>query len=157
MCGIASSSGRVLEEILRRSSVLTIAAISCLLFAIATMRLNPRSSSALAAQEQTSQPAAAPQGVQLQPSTLQLSLPPSSSLSQPRLQLSLETSLPALTSSATEIYTAKRGESIPAVAHQYLKRTGYLTSSELSEAIRQTNGNRSSNILNFGVGRVGPD
>ena len=114
------------------------------------MRLNPRSSSALAAQEQTSQPAAAPQGVQLQPSTLQLSLPPSSSLSQPRLQLSLETSLPALTSSATEIYTAKRGESIPAVAHQYLKRTGYLTSSELSEAIRQTNGNRSSNILKNG-------
>ncbi|MFZ0135465.1 MAG: putative glycoside hydrolase [Candidatus Sulfotelmatobacter sp.] len=135
---------------MRRSSVLTIAAISCLLFAIATMRLNPRSSSALAAQEQTSQPAAAPQGVQLQPSTLQLSLPPSSSLSQPRLQLSLETSLPALTSSATEIYTAKRGESIPAVAHQYLKRTGYLTSSELSEAIRQTNGNRSSNILKNG-------
>ncbi|MGB6478456.1 MAG: putative glycoside hydrolase, partial [Candidatus Sulfotelmatobacter sp.] len=148
---IASSSGRVLEEILRRSSVLTIAAISCLLFAVATMRLNPRSSSALAAQEQTAQPAAAPQGAQLRPSTLQLSLPPSSSLSQqPRLQLSLETSLPSLTSSATEIYTAKRGESIPAVAHQYLKRTAYLTSSELSEAIRQVNGNRSSSILKNG-------
>ena len=114
------------------------------------MRLNPRSSSALAAQAQTAQPAAVPQGAQLQPSTLQLSLPPSSSLSQPRLQLSLETSLPPSTSSATEIYTAKRGESIPAVAHQYLKRTGYLTSSELSEAIRQTNGNRSSNILKNG-------
>jgi len=54
------------------------------------------------------------------------------------------------TSSATEIYTAKRGESIPAVAHQYLKRTGYLTSSELSEAIRQVNGNRTSNILKNG-------
>jgi hypothetical protein len=137
---------------LRRSSVLTIATVSCLLFAVAAMRLNPRSSSALAAQAQTAQPvaAAAPQGAQLQPSTLQLSLQPSSSVSQPRLQLSLETSLPSLTSSATEIYTAKRGESIPAVAHQYLKRTGYLTSSELSEAIRRVNGNRSSNILKNG-------
>ncbi|MFZ0298926.1 MAG: putative glycoside hydrolase [Candidatus Sulfotelmatobacter sp.] len=135
---------------MRRLSVLTIAAVSCLLFAVAAMRLNPRFSSALAAQEQTAQPPATPQGAQLQPSTLQLSLPPSSSSSQPRLQLSLETSLPSLTSSATEIYTAKRGESIPAVAHQYLKRTGYLTSSELSEAIRQVNGNRSSNILKNG-------
>src|SRR5580698_6012248 len=118
------------------------------------MRLNPRSFSALAAQQQTAKPvaaAAAPQGAQLQPSSLDLSLPPSSSLSQqPRLQLSLETSLPSSTSSATEIYTAKRGESIPAVAHQYLKRTGYLTSSELSEAIRHVNGNRSSNILKNG-------
>jgi hypothetical protein len=137
---------------LRRSSVLTIAAVSCLLFAVAAIRLNPRSSSALAAQAQTAQPvaAAAPQGAQLQPSTLQLSLTPSSSSSQPRLRLSLETSLPSLTSSSTEIYTAKRGESIPAVAHQYLKRTGYLTSSELSEAIRQVNGNRPGNILKNG-------
>ncbi|MFZ0542260.1 MAG: putative glycoside hydrolase [Candidatus Sulfotelmatobacter sp.] len=62
--------------------------------------------------------------------------------------------MPSFTSSATEIYTAKRGESIPAVAHQYLKRTAYLTSSELAEAIRRTNGkdngNRSSNILKNG-------
>ncbi len=119
------------------------------------MRLNSRFTSALAAQAQTAQTAAAAQqGAQLQPSTLQLSLPPSSSLSQPRLQLSLETSLPSFTSSATEIYIAKRGESIPAVAHQYLKRTAYLTSSELAEAIRRTNGkdngNRSSNILKNG-------
>ena len=66
------------------------------------------------------------------------------------MQLSLETSIPTSTPSATEIYTAKRGESIPAVAHQYLHRTAYLTSSELSEAIRQVNGNRSSNILKNG-------
>ena len=52
---------------------------------------------------------------------------------------------------ATEIYTAKRGESIPAVAHQYLHRTAYLTSSELSEAIRAVNGKSSgSNILKAG-------
>src|SRR6202050_5272233 len=153
MCGIASNQGRFPEEILRRSSVLTIAAVSCLLFGVAAMRLNPCFSSALAAQAQTALPAVSPaQGAQLQPSSLQLS-PASSSSSlsqQPRLQLSLETTLPSLASSATEIYTAKRGESIPAIAHQYLHRTAYLTSSELAEAIRQLNGNRSGNILKNG-------
>jgi hypothetical protein len=143
---------------------------------MAAMRLSSRFSSALAAQEQTAQPAAtaAPQPAQLQPanatlsgtgtmslnpadlpspqgSSLQLSSASSSSLSQqPRLHLSLETSWPSLASSATEIYTAKRGESIPAIAHQYLHRTGYLTSSELTEAIREVNGNRSGNILKNG-------
>jgi hypothetical protein len=58
--------------------------------------------------------------------------------------------LPTLSAPATEIYTAKRGESISAVAHQYLHKTGYLTSSELAEAIRQVNGNRSGNILKNG-------
>jgi hypothetical protein len=152
---------------LRRSSVLMIAAVSCLLFSVAAMRLNPRFSPAFAAQPQAAQPAAAtPQAAQLQPATLSpaqkptdipslqpsslhLSLPPSSS-PQPRLQFSLEPSLPALSASATEIYTAKRGESISAVAHQYLHKTGYLTSSELAEAIRQVNGNRSGNILKNG-------
>jgi hypothetical protein len=156
---------------LRRSSLLTIAAVTCLLFALAAMRLNPQFSRAFAAQAQTAQPTAAtPQRAQLQsasatpspaekpadipslqPSSLHLSLQPSSSLSQqPRLQFSLEPLLPPLTASATEIYTAKRGESIPAIAHQYLHKTGYLTSSELAEAIRQVNGNRSGNILKNG-------
>ncbi len=83
----------------------------------------------------------------LQPSSLQLSLHP---VSQPRLQFSLEPLSLPLSASATETYTAKRGESIPAIAHQYLQRTGYLTSSELAEAIRHINGNRSSNILKNG-------
>ncbi len=154
---------------MRRSSVLTIAAVTCLLFALAAMRLNPQLSRAFAAQAQTAQPTAAtPQGTQLQPasatlsptekpadirslqpSSLHLSLPPSSS-QQPRLQFSLEPLLLPLTAPATEIYTAKRGESIPAIAHQYLHKTGYLTSSELAEAIRQLNGNRSSNLLKNG-------
>jgi hypothetical protein len=136
------------------------------------MRLNSRVSTAFAAQAQTAQPAvaaaAAPQGAQLQPASavlsttgkpadipslqppsLQLSLQPSSP-EQPRLQLSIEPSWPPLAAPATEIYTAKRGESISAVAHQYLHRTAYLTSSELAEAIRQLNGGRSSNILKNG-------
>jgi hypothetical protein len=152
---------------LRRSSILTIAVVSCLLFGVAAMWLNPRSSSALAAQAPApatpqdaklrpvnatpSTPVKTTDMPSLRPSSSQLSPSPSSSLSQQsRLQLSLETSIPTSTPSATEIYTAKRGESIPAVAHQYLHRTAYLTSSELSEAIRQVNGNRSSNILKNG-------
>jgi hypothetical protein len=156
---------------LRRSSLLTIAAVACLLFALAAMRLNPQFSRAFAAQAQTAQPnAAPPRGAQLQsasatpspaekpadipslqPSSLHLSLQPSSSVSQqPRLQFSLEPLLPPLTASATELYIAKRGESIPAIARQYLHKTGYLTSSELAEAIRQVNGNRSGNILKNG-------
>jgi hypothetical protein len=125
------------EEFLRRSSTLTIAAISCMLFLVAAIRLSQRYSSAFAAQPQSAKPvplaASASPGAQLQPVNAKLS-----------------TTAPPLTASATEIYIAKRGESIPAVAHQYLHRTTYLTSSELSEAIRHVNGNRSGNILKNG-------
>ena len=48
----------------------------------------------------------------------------------------------------TEIYTAKRGEAIPTIARRYLGKTGYLTSSELADAIRSVNHKSdSSNIL----------
>ena len=47
-------------------------------------------------------------------------------------------------------YTAKRGDSIPLIAHQYLGRTSFLTSSELAEAIRHANGNRTANLLKAG-------
>ncbi len=50
---------------------------------------------------------------------------------------------PALTTVAppgSALYVAKRGDSIPLVAHHYLSQTSYLTSSELSEAIRAANG-----------------
>jgi hypothetical protein len=152
---------------LRRSSALTIVGISCLLFGVAAMRLNPQFSQAFAAQPQSSQTtaaAAAPPNAQLQPARATLSTAakpantPSLQLSsfslqpalQPRLHFSIEPSLPPSTTAATEIYTAKRGESISAVAHQYLKRTGYLTSSELTEAIHTVNSGHSSNILKNG-------
>jgi hypothetical protein len=117
------------------------------------MRLSPRLSSALAVQPQTTQPqsaqpapvaASAPQAAQLQPvsATLSATVKPADI---PSLQ-----PLPHSAAPGTEIYTAKRGESIPAVAHRYLNRTGYLTSSELTEVIRQVNGNRSGNILKAG-------
>ncbi len=136
---------------MRRSSALTIAAASCLLCGGAAIRLNPRLSLALAAQPQNAQPQpalAASQAPQLKPASA--TRPPTVKLAeitspQPSLQLP---------GAATEIYTAKRGESIPNVARQYLKRTAYLTSSELSEAIRRVNGKdnggRPGNILKAG-------
>ena len=127
---------------MRRKSVLTIAAVSCILFAAAAMRLSPRLSPALAAQAQSAPTlvTAAPQNAQLQPANVKLSTAKRADIPQPSLS-------PA---PGTEIYTAKRGESIPAIAHQYLKRTSFLTSSELAEAIRHANGNRSGNILKAG-------
>ena len=50
-------------------------------------------------------------------------------------------SLPAGKLSGTEIYTAKRGESVIGVSRHFLPQTSYLTSSELAAAIRQANGN----------------
>jgi hypothetical protein len=109
---------------LRRQSVLTIAAVSSLLFAAAAMRLPPRLSPAFAAQAQSAQ---------LQPANVKLSTAKPANIPSPTFP-----------TAATETYTAKRGETIPVIARQYLKRTAYLTSSELAEAIRQTNGKENS-------------
>lgn len=132
---------------MRRSSVLTIAAVSCLLFSVAAMRLNSAlsSSSALASPEQNAPSAqvAAAAPIQLKP--VSAIFPPSSKPADiPAVQ-------PHLTAApGTEIYIAKRGESIPVVARQFLKSTAYLTSSELADAIRNVNGNRPGNILKAG-------
>src|ERR1700674_1837487 len=40
----------------------------------------------------------------------------------------------------SQLYMAKRGDSITSVARRYLSQTSYLTSSELAEAIRRSNG-----------------
>ena len=131
---------------MRRSSILTISAVSCVLFGVAAMRLNSRFSSAQAAPSQTAPSlpavgAATPQAAQLKP--VSETLPTNATLADiPSPQLSAQP--------RTEIYTAKRGESIPAVAHHYLHNTSYLTSSELADAIRNVNGNRPGNILKAG-------
>ena len=62
----------------------------------------------------------------------------------------LEIAPPQTLPPGTAVYTAKRGDSIPAIAHQYLGKTSFLTSSELTEAIRHANGNRSNNLLKAG-------
>ncbi|HEV2716324.1 MAG TPA: putative glycoside hydrolase, partial [Terriglobales bacterium] len=46
---------------------------------------------------------------------------------------------PAVAPPGTTLYVAKRGDSIPLVARHYLSQTSYLTSTELAQAIRNTN------------------
>ena len=118
---------------MRRSSVLTIAAVSSVLCGVSAIRLNQHNWLALAAQPQKAQ-----------------SLPASASASA-SAQPGLSSDPAGIHSDSNELYTAKRGDSVPVVARHYLQRTGYLTSSELSEAIRSTNKNLgSSNTLKAG-------
>ena len=44
---------------------------------------------------------------------------------------------PVVAPPGCDLYQAQRGDSIPAVARKYLRKTKYLTSAELSEAIRE--------------------
>src|SRR5437763_3833362 len=58
--------------------------------------------------------------------------------------------LPAVTPPGTVIYNAKRGESVPLIARHFVSKTSYLTSAELSEAIRKTNNKGQSNAVKAG-------
>ena len=123
---------------MRRSSVHIATGILCLLFAIAAWVLAPHSSIGFAAAQtaKLAKPAlASPNAAKLQPASVT-----SAKLSSPA---------PALIAApGTEIYTAKRGEAIPTIAHRYLSKTSYLTSSELADAIRAVNHKSdASNIL----------
>src|ERR1700678_4337469 len=46
---------------------------------------------------------------------------------------------PPIVPPGSDLYIAKRGDSLPSVARKYLKRTKYLTSSELTDALVQAN------------------
>jgi hypothetical protein len=54
------------------------------------------------------------------------------------------------TTPGAALYVARRGDSIASVARQFVKRTSYLTSAELADAIRKENGNRTGNMLKSG-------
>ncbi len=57
---------------------------------------------------------------------------------------------PIIAPPGCEVYQAQRGDSIPSVARKYLKRTKYLTSAELTEAIREANHDRQGVSLKSG-------
>jgi hypothetical protein len=57
----------------------------------------------------------------------------------------------------TVIYNARRGESIPVIARHFVSKTSYLTSSELSEAIRKTNNKGQSNAVKAGDSVIIPE
>jgi hypothetical protein len=63
---------------------------------------------------------------------------------------------PTVAPAGTEFYVARRGDSITGVAHRFLPQTSYLTSSELSEAIRQSNGGLHGVFLKAGQQIVVP-
>jgi hypothetical protein len=58
--------------------------------------------------------------------------------------------LPQVAPPGSALYTAKRGDSVIAVARHYLPQTSYLTSSEVAEAIRQANGGLNGTFLKAG-------
>ncbi len=118
---------------MRLSSVRIITGISCAFFAAAAWQVGSHSSSSFTAAAQTAKPAAAT-AAQLHP--VSATIPATAKFAQP-----------PIAAPGTEIYTAKRGEAIPTIARRYLGRTSYLTSSELADAIRHVNGNRTANIL----------
>ena len=120
---------------MRLSSVRIITGISCLFFAAAAWHVGSHSASDFTAEAQTAKPASAgATAAQLHP--ISASIPSTAKLA-----------LPPVAAPGTEIYTAKRGEAIPTIARRYLGRTSYLTSSELADAIRHANGDRTANIL----------
>jgi hypothetical protein len=115
---------------LRTSSVRIVAGISCLLFGAAAWRLGPHSVSDFAAHAQTSESGKPAAAVPVyQPASASISGAQPASIPDPKLSFA----------PGTEIYTAKRGEAISTVAHHYLAKTAYLTSAELSAAIRGVN------------------
>ena len=52
--------------------------------------------------------------------------------------------------SSTQLYTARRGDTVPSVARQFLKDTSYLTSSTLADAIRDANPAHANAVLKPG-------
>lgn len=62
----------------------------------------------------------------------------------------MEPPAPIIAPPGSTVYQARRGDSMPAVSRQFLKQTKYLTSAELSDAIRQANGNRQGTFLKPG-------
>ncbi len=61
-----------------------------------------------------------------------------------------DASLEPVAPPGSALYVAKRGDSIPVVAHRYLSQTSFLTSSELGEAIRKANGDFQGTFLKAG-------
>jgi hypothetical protein len=124
------------------SSVRIITGISCLFLATAAWRVGSHSSSDFTAEAQSVKPAVSSPAARPAQLHSVIATVPASAKPAP---------IPVLQPTAapgTEIYTAKRGEAIPTVARHYLGKTSYLTSSELSDAIRAANKKSdTSNIL----------
>jgi len=131
---------------LHRSSLLTISAISCALFGLATVKLNSHFFAAEAA--------AQPQAAQTAPVTVSgakaLQIKPVSETITTTTTAKTGDIPQPTNAPGTAVYVAKRGDTLPSVAHAQLKNTAYLTSSELGDAIRAANNLGPSNFLKPG-------
>src|SRR5208283_5026463 len=58
--------------------------------------------------------------------------------------------VPVVVPPGSDLYVAQRGDSIPSIARKYLKRTKYLTSTDLAEAIRAANHDRQGVFVKSG-------
>ncbi len=135
---------------MRLSSVRLITGVSAVFFAAAAWRVGPHSPSDFSAEAQTAKPAVAATAQQLH--AVSASLPDATKADVAKADVTKTEAKPAelkpVAAPGTEIYTAKRGEAIPTIAHRYLGKTSYLTSSELADAIRAVNHKSdASNIL----------
>jgi hypothetical protein len=63
---------------------------------------------------------------------------------------------PVVAPPGCDLYQAQRGDSIPSVARKSLRKTKYLTSAELSDAIREANHNRQGVFLKAGESIIIP-
>ena len=126
---------------MRRRTITITVSMACLLLLGVIWRVSSLAPSALAAQ--SSQP---PQLVPASRTNLPGIKAPDASALQPNM----------VAPPGSALYTAKRGESIALVAHQFLKKTSYLTSVELAEGIRKANGDRKGNILKSGENIIVP-
>ncbi len=63
---------------------------------------------------------------------------------------------PVVAPPGCEVYQAQRGDSLPSVARKYLRKTKYLTSAELADAIREANPNRHGVFLKAGESLIIP-
>ncbi|HMD17139.1 MAG TPA: putative glycoside hydrolase [Terriglobales bacterium] len=90
----------------------------------------------------------------LAPPTAAIQNPHSGQLVQAKADASKTRALPApvpvIVPPGSDLYLAQRGDSIPSVARKYLKRTKFLTSAELADAIRQANHDRQGVFLKSG-------
>ncbi len=73
-----------------------------------------------------------------------------SKTSEPVRATAPETPAPLVAPPGSAMYVAKRGDSVISVARQYISKTSYLTTSELAEAIRKTNGDFQGTFLKAG-------
>ncbi len=128
---VASGKAMLLEKTLRQRSLNLFLVLGVGAFGLGLIHLR------------TVKAAAEPQQAQLVPAKATISPAPA----QPA---------PKLPAPGTALYESRRGDTVISVARHYLSQTSYLTSSELVEAIRGTNGDLHGTFLKAGQQLVIP-